>query len=225
MDNLLLAIETSVKAGSLSLLNGMQVIANWTGNNDVSMSQDLIPQIERLLQDKQVRPSQLKKIAVSIGPGSFTGIRVGIATAKALALALNCSLHGVSILDAFAFINTSAITKPSIDAEIEKVMTVVFAGRELYFWQVFQNSVSISEPTTGNLECLITDLENYEISRILTDTAAYESFSHTEIKNLFDANIITGNYAELIGLTAIQINQKSEDVSPLYIRPAVITRT
>jgi len=214
MDNIILAIETSIKAGSLALLNGKRVIDSWTGNNDVSRSEDLLPQISRLLDENQIQLSNLQKIAVSIGPGSFTGIRVGIATAKGLSLALNCRLVGVSILEAVASANNSPKTP--------KNMVIVSAGRDLYFWQKFYGANAATEAATGNAAVLESELGNGEI--LLAEQSAYDNLFRANVEFLTKTQVVTDNYAELIGRCAHYKPGKSEDVFPLYIRPAVIIK-
>lgn len=219
MDNIILAIETSIKAGSLALLDGANVIDGWTGNNDVSRSEDLIPQIRLLLDKNQIRLNQIEKIAISTGPGSFTGIRVGMAAAKALSLALDCRLIGVSILQAIA----GAGDLP----ETEKKIVAVSAGRDLYFWQSFQGKAALDEPATGDVRALEKILENEsdnaEKFTILAERSAYENLSQKGFSLLEKTRPSAGNYAELIGLCAID-SREPENVVPLYIRPAVVTK-
>lgn len=148
-EKLILAIETSIKTGSLSILNGTEIIDSWAGNEDVSRSEDLIPQIGRLLDKNDIKLNHLQKIAVSTGPGSFTGIRVGIAAAKGLAFAVDCPLVGASMFEALAF---SGFSSP-----VERLTVIVSAGRDLYFWQNFQGLTAVKAASTGSS----TLLENF----------------------------------------------------------------
>ncbi|HUE69420.1 MAG TPA: tRNA (adenosine(37)-N6)-threonylcarbamoyltransferase complex dimerization subunit type 1 TsaB [Pirellulaceae bacterium] len=97
-----LAIETSSKSGTVALLQGDDVAHQRQLDPLVGSARTLAPAIEQLLTDQQLRPDQLNLIAVSTGPGSFTGLRVGITTAKTLAYALGCDILGVDTLDAIA---------------------------------------------------------------------------------------------------------------------------
>jgi tRNA threonylcarbamoyl adenosine modification protein YeaZ len=219
MDNIILAIETSIKAGSLALLNNADVIGSWTGNNDVSRSEDLIPQIGLLLERHQIESGSIQKIAVSVGPGSFTGIRVGIAVAKGLAFALERQLVGVSIFEAIAFANLSKTEK-----DAQKKTVIVSAGRDLYFWQSFQGAVAGDDGVIGDQLFLESRLNDYETSMILAEQNAFESLFRNNFEFLSKTQTVNDNYAELVGKCAVDKSGKPEDVLPLYIRPAVVIK-
>jgi len=82
---LLLALETSTRTASAALLRGEELIAEETGRPDRGAAESLLPAVDSVLRKGGVDVSQLDALAVSIGPGSFTGLRVGLATAKGLA--------------------------------------------------------------------------------------------------------------------------------------------
>lgn len=98
----LLAIETSTLAGGVALLDGDRLTGDYLLGVGVTHSERLLPAIERALSDAGWSPRDLGGLAVAIGPGSFTGLRVGISTAKGLALALDIPVAGVPTLDALA---------------------------------------------------------------------------------------------------------------------------
>src|SRR5262245_30256569 len=97
-----LALETSTLAGSVALLDDDRVVGETMLNISLTHSERLMAMVDRLLQDSGVRLDHLGGLAVSVGPGSFTGLRVGIATAKGLALALHLPVVPVPTLDALA---------------------------------------------------------------------------------------------------------------------------
>src|SRR5262245_14049008 len=84
----ILAVETATLAGSAALLEGGQVIGQISLNVSLTHSERLMAMVDRLLQDCRWDTGDLEGLAVSVGPGSFTGLRVGIATVKGLGLAL-----------------------------------------------------------------------------------------------------------------------------------------
>lgn len=98
----ILALETATLAGSAALLEGGQVIGQSLLDVALTHSERLITMVDRLLKDCRWDVAGLEALAVSIGPGSFTGLRVGIATAKGLALALGLPVAPVPTLDALA---------------------------------------------------------------------------------------------------------------------------
>ena len=98
----ILALETATLAGGAALLDGGQVVGQSLLNIELTHSERLMAMVDRLLQDCGWQVDDLHGLAVSIGPGSFTGLRVGVATAKGLALALGIPVAAVPTLDAMA---------------------------------------------------------------------------------------------------------------------------
>jgi tRNA threonylcarbamoyladenosine biosynthesis protein TsaB len=97
--SLMLAIESAVAGGSLSLLDGRGAeIAFWIGDAAVARSEELLSNIDNLVSSAGVEKSDLTSIAVSAGPGSFTGIRGGIATALGLKDGLGIPMYSASVL-------------------------------------------------------------------------------------------------------------------------------
>src|SRR5262245_22615939 len=99
---LTLAIETSSPRGSLALVEGDQVLKERSLEFEQRHGQALVPDIRSLLPAAGRSLHDLSLIAVSVGPGSFTGLRVGVVCAKALAYALECPVVGVDTLRAIA---------------------------------------------------------------------------------------------------------------------------
>ena len=97
-----LAVETATLAGSAALLEGGQVIGQSLLDIALTHSERLMAMVDRLLQDCGWDIADVDALAVSIGPGSFTGLRVGIATVKGLAMAHGLPVAPVPTLDALA---------------------------------------------------------------------------------------------------------------------------
>jgi tRNA threonylcarbamoyladenosine biosynthesis protein TsaB len=98
----ILGIETSAGVCSVCVLENSQLIAEYTTNITKTHSQRLMPMIEHVLANVELSPKDIKAIAVSIGPGSFTGVRIGISAAKGMAMALDIQTVGISALDGIA---------------------------------------------------------------------------------------------------------------------------
>jgi tRNA threonylcarbamoyladenosine biosynthesis protein TsaB len=99
----ILAIETSSRRGSVALLDGERLIGSLEHEQPNSHAERLLPLIERLLADAGWGKSSLDRLGVGVGPGSFTGLRVGIALAEGLSVGLDRPLIGVGSLWAMAF--------------------------------------------------------------------------------------------------------------------------
>jgi tRNA threonylcarbamoyladenosine biosynthesis protein TsaB len=98
----LLAVESATLSGGVALLDGDRLLGEITLNIAITHSERLMSAVDRLLTDCGLAPADLDGLAVSVGPGSFTGLRVGLATVKALAMALDLPVAPVSTLDALA---------------------------------------------------------------------------------------------------------------------------
>lgn len=99
---ILLALDTSTRTVGLSVYNGIQVLGEliWTSLDYHTV--ELAPAVEELLGKVKILPRELSALGVALGPGSFTGLRIGLAFAKGLALARNLPIIGIPTLDILA---------------------------------------------------------------------------------------------------------------------------
>ncbi|PYN81948.1 MAG: tRNA (adenosine(37)-N6)-threonylcarbamoyltransferase complex dimerization subunit type 1 TsaB [Candidatus Rokuibacteriota bacterium] len=97
-----LAVETSTLSGGAALLDGELVVGEYVLDVRLTHSERLMAAIDRLLTDAGWTVGELEGLAVAVGPGSFTGLRVGLSTVKGLALALSIPIAAVPTLDAMA---------------------------------------------------------------------------------------------------------------------------
>ncbi len=98
----LLALDTSTRTVGIALYNGVQVLSESIWVSQDHQTVELAPAIENLLIKAGTNVSELGALGVALGPGSFTGLRIGLALAKGLALAQNIPIVGVPTLDALA---------------------------------------------------------------------------------------------------------------------------
>ncbi|MDU2145181.1 MAG: tRNA (adenosine(37)-N6)-threonylcarbamoyltransferase complex dimerization subunit type 1 TsaB, partial [Staphylococcus sp.] len=98
----LLLIDTSNQPMSIALMNDDEVLAIKTTNSKKDHSSQLMPGIQSLFNESNLKKQELDGIVVAKGPGSYTGVRIGVTVAKTLAYALNTKLYGVSSLKALA---------------------------------------------------------------------------------------------------------------------------
>src|SRR5512135_1300914 len=99
---MLLALDTSTRMVGLALFDGVQMLSESVWQSHDYHTVELAPAIEELLARADVKASDLTVLAVALGPGSFTGLRIGLALAKGLALANHIPLVGVPSLDILA---------------------------------------------------------------------------------------------------------------------------
>jgi tRNA threonylcarbamoyladenosine biosynthesis protein TsaB len=97
-----LAIDTSNYSLGIALISKEKVIGEYITNMKKNHSIRVMPAIERLLGDCEMKPADIEKIVVAKGPGSYTGVRIGVTIAKTLAWTLNIPLVGISSLEVLA---------------------------------------------------------------------------------------------------------------------------
>jgi tRNA threonylcarbamoyladenosine biosynthesis protein TsaB len=115
---LILAFDTATSVATSALVEDGETLGERVG-----LAGRLLEDVNELLEQADASPAELNGIAVGTGPGSFTGLRMGLATARALSLALDLQVAGVSTLGALAAGAPGAL--PVIDARRKEVFTVV----------------------------------------------------------------------------------------------------
>ena len=98
----ILAVDTTATSASVAVCEGKTVLAMYTQKNGLTHSETLLPMIEAALKNLKLTPNDIDMFAVSEGPGSFTGVRIGVAALKGLAFGKNKICVGTSTLDALA---------------------------------------------------------------------------------------------------------------------------
>jgi len=124
----ILAIDTSTAVMGVALMDETKVYAEVVTNLKKNHSVRLMPTIEQCFSEVNWLPEEIELIAVTKGPGSYTGVRIGVTTAKALGLALNIPIVGVSTLEVMAYQNKYAnnIISPILDARRGQVYTGLY---------------------------------------------------------------------------------------------------
>lgn len=128
---IILGIESSSKTGSVALVEDGILLGEFRLFNQKTHSQTLMPMLSALLEEMNKKPSDIDAIAISRGPGSFTGLRIGSGMAKGLALALDIDIIPVSTLESMAYLHFgySGLICPMMDARRGNV----YSG--LYMWK------------------------------------------------------------------------------------------
>lgn len=124
----ILCIETSTEICSVALAHGEHCAALQECNTNNSHAKNMIPFVEDVLRQANVSKNQLNAIAVGVGPGSYTGLRIGVSTAKGLAYSLDIPVIAISTLECIAepFLNMAEHCRPMIDARRMEVFTALY---------------------------------------------------------------------------------------------------
>ena len=143
----ILGIESSSLVASVAIVEDETTMAEYTVNFKKTHSQTLLPMIDEMVKLLEIDLSTVDAIAVSGGPGSFTGLRIGSATAKGLGLALHKPLIHVPTLDATAYnlYGTEALICPIMDARRNQVYTGIYRFRESFEIVHGQDAMDIDE--------------------------------------------------------------------------------
>lgn len=146
----ILAIDTSNQPLAVALTADGQVLAERETNQSRNHSLQLLPLIDEMFKEVNWQPTDLTRVAVAAGPGSYTGVRIGVTTAKTLATTLNIELVGVSSLLTLAMnINQAdALVVPIFDARNNNLYSAVY-----------QNNQAIWPDQHANIDELITYLQ------------------------------------------------------------------
>lgn len=132
----LLALDSSGLVATVAIVSEDTMLAEYTVNYKKTHSQTLLPMLDEIVKMVELDLSEIDAIAVAAGPGSFTGLRIGSATAKGLGLALNKPIIAVPTLDGLAFnlYGTNKVICPMMDARRNQVYTGLYEyiGREFH---------------------------------------------------------------------------------------------
>lgn len=124
----IMAIDTTAVVASVALVDELKVIAEYTTNYKVTHSQTIMPMIESLVNMIELDLNEVDYFACSVGPGSFTGLRIGAATIKGLAHGLDKKIIPIPTLDALAYnmISANKLIVPIMDARRNQVFTCIY---------------------------------------------------------------------------------------------------
>jgi tRNA threonylcarbamoyladenosine biosynthesis protein TsaB len=145
----ILAIETSGRLGSIAVLNadggGVRAIVERQTADGERTAQSVVPTIGQVLAESGWRPAELDLICVTTGPGSFTGLRIGVVTAKTLAYATGARLVGIHTLAAIA---------AGVEPRPERLWAVLDAQRQELFVSSFQKEEELADNLSPTTEIL-----------------------------------------------------------------------
>lgn len=228
----ILSIDTSSSICSIAVLEDNKILKEMHNNNQKEHSETLMPMINELLKSLNITLDDINLIACAKGPGSFTGIRIGIATAKAFADAKNIPVIGVNSLEALAY--CGVIQKGDgeyvsiIDAKNENVYFAIYKMKNGKF-STYKNpeAMAISEMITyvDNLklptyfvgDAEIEKIEQLYLAQIAKERANSKDIcSHEYLQNLPPLSI--GIAIAALNKYNMGIIENTEDLFPMYLR-------
>lgn len=212
---MILAFESSAKAASVALMEDGVLLAESFQNNGKTHSATLMPMAEAIMKECGVKPEDLQCVAVAIGPGSFTGVRIGVAAAKGLAWAAEKPCCGVSTLLAMAsqMKMVSGIICPVMDARRAQVYNALFSsdGKTL---------TRLTPDRAISMEELQTELESFEKPVFLVGDGSKLCYNTLKRENLvFPPPHLEQQRASGVAMAAEEMVRNGELVSPEKLVP------
>ncbi len=194
-----LAIDTANENIAIALLNGSQVLSEINQEMSRGQGEALIPMIQEMLNKAGIKPIDVRQLAVTLGPGSFTGVRIGMATARGMALALNIPLFGTTTLEAAALQTTG------------KVLSVLDTKRGDFYTQLFQDGEPLEDPAIRSVEQI----------KMLTDVSLVGSSAQSLAEETgFPIQNPPLSPAVAVALSALL---RKREANPYYLREADVS--
>ncbi|MBZ9656641.1 tRNA (adenosine(37)-N6)-threonylcarbamoyltransferase complex dimerization subunit type 1 TsaB [Phyllobacterium lublinensis] len=208
----LLAIDTAANLCSVAVFDvgTGSLLAEVIEDIGKGHAERLMAVIEQALEQSTSLITDIGKIAVSIGPGSFTGVRVGVSAARGLALALRCPVVGISTLQSLA--HDAARSNPG-----KAILSIIDARREELYAQFFNADGSAeSEPMVTSLPLILGQLAERVTVHVLAGSGA--SLVNEKLGQRLDIAVegATGSIEAVARLGAILVSDGAP--KPLYLR-------
>ena len=169
----ILALDSTANTSTVALLEDEHLIAQYTVNTKNTHSETLLPMVKSLLEASDTAVDEIDAFAVANGPGSFTGVRIGVATIKGLSFGRNKKCVAVSTTEALSV---------NLDGFDGIICSIMNARRGQVYTCIFKNGRALMEERCMMLDELIPMLEKYN-EKIYFTGDGYELILDKEIKN------------------------------------------
>lgn len=213
-------MDTSAKSASVCLAQEDKIIGEFFINTALTHSQTLVPMTEQLCKNAGVSLSEIDALAVNAGPGSFTGVRIGVAAAKGIAFERNLPCVAVSTLESMAynFLGCDCVVCAVMDARCSQVYNAMF--------RLSGDRVErLCDDRALSLTDLKLDLEQYSEKVILVGDGAQicVKFLENSLSNVFSAPPNRVNQtAASTALAAFNKIKQGETLTPAELMPVYL---
>ncbi len=215
----ILAIESSACSASVAIVEDDKILSECYINTGLTHSQTIMPMVDATVKNSKIELKDIDFLAVANGPGSFTGVRIGVAAIKGLADAMECECIPVSTLEAMAYnvMGQDCIVLCCMDARCQQVYTATFDSTD-------NKIVRITEDEAVTIESLEQRLKEYKKNIVVVGDGAELVFKSLADKvpqlKLASANI---RYQRASSVAFAAFNnqdkkQKGRDIIPAYLR-------
>lgn len=217
----ILAIDSSAKSASVAILEDDKVLGEFYVNVGLTHSQTLVPMIDNLFSITKLSSDNIDLFAVNNGPGSFTGVRIGVAAIKGLAFKNNTPCVSVSTLESIAYnlIDSNCLAVSAMDARCNQVYNANFDIED-------GKTKRLTPDRAISIENLISELSDYDKKIIFVGDGADLCYNMNNLnKNIFLANnnfkFQTAKNVAAIAKLKFLNNEITlpENLVPSYLRP------
>lgn len=217
---LVLGIEAATSVAGVALCENQNIIAERFVNNQRTHSVNLLPMIKAVFQDAGVSPQSLEGIAVSNGPGSFTGLRIGMSTAKTLAQVWDLPIVGISTLDslAYAVVGLHNYICPILNARKNEVYTALYDGSKGALQKIFGPQAISPEKLVEKIKSLDRD-----VTFLGDGVSVYQKFFSSSLTNIqFASGVVGFPRGAGIAILGHQYLLENGGIDPLQLLPNYI---
>lgn len=217
----ILGIDTSSMATSVAVLEDNKLICEYTINTKKTHSQKLMPMIENMLNISDININEIDVIAVCEGPGSFTGLRIGMATAKAIAHVNKLPIVGINSVEILA--GNMNLCDKNICSILDAQRTKVYMGQ-----YKFENNelIEIKNVDVIEIDELIEELSNSNEEWILVGEAVYKYEDKLRAVDNIHIPAPSHNVSKGSSLCSLAMNKYNKNIgvydcyniNPIYIR-------
>lgn len=196
-----LAIDTSNQTLAVAVVDGQEVLGQSQTMAIKNHSTALMPAIDGLMQAVGMAPKELEQIVVAKGPGSYTGLRIGVTTAKTLAQTLNIPLIGVSSLKAVAAncVGVSQVIVPLFDARRQNV----YAGAYQWHNGTLETRIKDQHISLSELLAQLKAVDSQDVLFVGADTIKFKDMIEAELPTAHINQVLLWNYPNGVVLAAI----------------------
>ncbi len=216
----ILAIDSSAKSASVAIAENGRLISECFVNASLTHSKTLMPMTDNALKQANMTIEDIDAFCVNTGPGSFTGIRIGVAAVKGLALCSNKPCAGISTLESIAynFIDTDCVVCAAMDARCNQVYTALFECKDGKITRLCEDKAVLIDELAKEISVI------NNIVYLAGDGAelCYSKFGNDiSIVRLSSEN---RRYQRAFGVALASENNKelfidSSQLAPVYLRP------
>ena len=220
-----LAIDTSTDTASLALVRDRHVLAELTWRCEQNHTRQLMPNLEHLLHQLELSPSEITGIIVARGPGSFNGLRVGISAAKGLAFSLSVPIVGISSLEAeaYQYAVTGLPVCPVFNAGRGEIATAMYQKRGREWLQLADESITTVDVLCSGVNTKTIFCGEYmpaiapRVTELLKEKAVIPSAT---------TSLRRGAFLAELGLKRLEAGDNDEPATlqPVYLRRPSITK-